>query len=65
MQTRFLIHDRFIYCNTFSAKHFNEEEFFISRGMLFQNDRTRIRKAFFKNTQIRSRCVKIFIRDRS
>ena len=34
--TRFLIHDRFIHCNTFSAKHFNEEEFFISRGMLFQ-----------------------------
>ena len=34
--TRFLIHDRFIHCNTLSAKHFNEEEFFISRGMLFQ-----------------------------
>ena len=34
--TRFLIHDRFIHCNTFSAKHLNEEVFFISRGMLFQ-----------------------------
>ena len=33
---RFLIHDRFIHCNTFSAKHFNEEEFFISRGILAQ-----------------------------
>ena len=34
--TRFLIRDRFIHCNTFSAKHFNEEEFIFSRGMLFQ-----------------------------
>ena len=34
--TRFLIHDQFIHCNKFSVKHFNEEEFFISRGMLFQ-----------------------------
>ena len=34
--TRFLIHDRFIHCKTFSAKHFNSEEFYISRGMLFQ-----------------------------
>ena len=63
--TRFLIHDRFIHCNTFSAKHFTEEEFFISRGMLFQMTGPEYERLSLKNTQIRPRCDKIFIRDRS